>query len=196
VRALRAPPGVGVRRTRYTNCPTFLLQSIHSLEKAVEVLVQNFIDKYCTPTDHVSVSKGTGAHYRVYLVSPAAIMSTMHSTDSDHDHDVIGLDQSWSNTLDTKRSTNDYDLDFGYGPLDFLKNVGFRTPLCIAIRCDKVYCFHNGNHRLAAAIDLGYERVPVVFVDIDGDNWADLWDVTEGRGRVLLSPRRPWQHRR
>lgn len=152
------------------------------------MLVENFIDKYCTPTDHASVSEETGESYRVYLVSPAAIMSTMHSTDSDHDHDVIGLDQSWSNTLETKRFTNDYEMSHGHGPLDFLKNIGFRTPLCIAIRFDEIYCFHNGNHRLAAAIDLGYERVPVVFVDIDGDNWADLWDVTEGRGEDVIVP--------
>lgn len=139
-----------------------------------------FIDRYCTETDDVRI--GEHGTYRVYLVSPAAIMSVMPSCDSNEDPDEVGLETSWNSTFEEKREDNEYARQHGGGPLVFLAREGFRTPLCVLTEEGEVDRFHNGHHRLAAAIDLGFTKVPVIFLESWGfDNYSDRWAVTEVR---------------
>ena len=154
------------------------------------MLTETFISRYCEPTSEFR--DGRTGPYRVYLVSPAAIMSVMPSSDS-RDTDLPDLGWDW--TLNDKRTDNDFDLSRQDGPLTFLAKEGFTMPLCILTFGDEVYKFHNGNHRLAAAIDLGYQKVPVIFLeyhdetsyDRDSRLHDDRWVLTEVRYRKGLS---------
>lgn len=153
--------------------------------------VQDFISRYCKPTG--IVREGCeGDVYEVFTVSPAAILSVMPSADSKDDPEDVGLDTTWDATFESKREDNLFEADEGAGPLVFLADEGFRTPLCILTLDGDVHKFHNGNHRLAAAIDLGFTEVPVVFIDKEWGDFDDRWVVTEFRGigdyGVLVPP--------
>lgn len=145
------------------------------------MLVDEFIENYCEPTPFTS--QGSENTYQVYLTSPAAIMSTMISADS---RNIETPEQAWHETLSEKRRDNkvQFGLD-GTGPLHFLEKEGFRTPLCILTHREDIHKFHNGHHRLAAAIDMGYERIPVIFVEFLGEHYDDRWNATELLGRTL-----------
>lgn len=151
--------------------------------------VQDFISRYCKPTG--VVREGFEGFYEVFTASPAAIMSVMPSVDSDEDPVNVGLDATWDATFLNKRRDNDNHFEEGYGPLVYLASEGFRVPLCILTEEGDVWKFHNGNHRLAAAIDLGYTEVPVVFMDRDDVDYDERWEVTEVRDLdypVLIPP--------
>lgn len=144
------------------------------------MLTSDFIARYCRPTG--IVREGFEGRYAVFTVSPAAILSVMPSADSRDDPDDVGLDTTWDDTFRSKRRDNEHEAHEGAGPLVFLADEGFRTPLCILTDDGEVLEFHNGNHRLAAAIDLGYTEVPVVFMDKwSHEIYDDRWEVTEVR---------------
>lgn len=129
------------------------------------MLADDFIEKYATDTGRHSLG------YTVHLVPIAAIMSTMDSCDSDYD--LRGdHEESWRAVFERKRDDEHYE-----SLRDSLETNGFLTPLCIQV--DELECvesFHNGNHRLAAAVELGFHEVPVVFVEHYGE---DRWNATQ-----------------
>lgn len=92
----------------------------------------------------------------VSILSIDDILSDYTSIDSD------GM--SWDEMLDGKRE------DFHYPEVvESIRTKGFIGAL--VIDSDSFY-FGDGNHRLAAMIDLGYKFVPVVQFDSQNSMWS------------------------
>jgi len=73
---------------------------------------------------------------------------------------------------------------------EFIHNDGFRLPIIAVINPDGSLQQYNGHHRLAAALEAGYEYIPYVF-DYGWDSelfedsseriqhWHSVWDCSE-----------------
>lgn len=141
--------------------------------------INEFLQRYAEPTDHTDPFVG----HTVYLVPIAAILGNMNSIDSDLNR--LDLDRSWSDLMDNKRRDESYEEAF-----HFLATTGFRTPLSIVHDGLDGMVFWNGNHRLTAATDLGYHKIPVVVIETETYGQLDppdfLWELTEDDyGKVL-----------
>lgn len=82
----------------------------------------------------------------------------------DDDDGMTWENRGWDEVFRDKRR------DYNYGQVhDSIREHGFKRPLTVIIDDEgNIDRFGDGHHRLAAAVELGYTRVPVMAFD---DEW-------------------------